>query len=166
MNIEMIFNAGRVRRWHSDPDMSWTDDYNDGHQGRVARLLLALHPNPCVLLIAAALTHDDGELVAGDMGAVAKRAYPDARAALQVIEDRTTCEMWGIPETPTNCLSPDNLEWLKFADRLDGYMWMMRKASHLAKQADWKITARQLETFARKHSLPWPVHYVFKTSGA
>ena len=104
--LATIFRAGRVRRWHSDADLSWTDDYNDAHQGRVARLLLALHPNPSAVLLAAALTHDDGELKAGDMGHALKRENPTLRDALQKVGDDTTPGMWSVPETPANSLLP------------------------------------------------------------
>lgn len=150
-DIELIFNAGRVRRWHNNPVMSRTDDYNDAHQGRVARLLLALHPNPTLMLLVAALTHDDGELFAGDMTRPVKDGNPELREAVREIEDAGTCEIWGI-EKPIE-LSPIDQEWLKFADRLDSYMWMLHTNPELSRRSD-RICARQdLEQFARKHDI-------------
>ena len=81
-NLNSIFRAGFVRRWHSDPDLCHTVDPIDGHSARVARIILALHPSPSVALIRAALTHDDGESVTGDMSAVMKRNNPFIAAHL------------------------------------------------------------------------------------
>lgn len=160
-NLQSIFNAGRVRRWHSNPDMSWTDDYNDGHQGRVARIILALHPHPSTFLLSAALTHDDGELAAGDMCHDAKRENPELRAMIQKVEDAGTCNIWGISATPCSRLLPDEREWLKFADQLDSYMWMMYRKPALSMQTDWIAQYERLREFAIKHEIWDTVRKIF-----
>ena len=38
-NINSIFRAGFVRRWHSNPDLCHTADRIDGHSARVARIM-------------------------------------------------------------------------------------------------------------------------------
>lgn len=155
LDLQRIFDAGRVRRWHSNPDMSWCEDYNDAHQGRVARIILALHPKPRPLLIAAALTHDDGELVAGDIGFDAKAANPGLRQMAQILEDSATCEMWGLPkgQTPYQMLNDEDRAWVKFADQLDSYMWMMHKQPRLQFRNDWDAQKKRLHEFAIQHQI-------------
>lgn len=154
-DLQRVFNAGRVRRWHSNPDMSWCEDYNDAHQGRVARLILALHPKPRPLLIAAALTHDDGEIAAGDIGFEAKAANPGFRQMAHALEDKATCEMWGLPagQTPCQSLTTDERAWVKFADQLDSYMWMMHKNPNLQFCDDWCAQWQRLHEFAAQHDI-------------
>lgn len=153
INLNTIFNAGRVRRWHSNAEMSWTEDYNDAHQGRVARLLLALHPKPSQMLIAAALTHDDGESFTGDMSFDAKKSNPQLRTMLKQAEDAAICVIWGLEETPHFRLSDDEKEWLEFADRLDSYMWTMHKLPRSLNHTGWARQREELLAFAEKKDI-------------
>lgn len=153
IDLQTVFNAGRVRRWHTNPDMSWTDDYNDAHQGRVARIILALHPAPSIFLLAAALTHDDGELRSGDMCVDVKNTNPDVYQQIKEIEDRGSCEIWSRREPHESLLNAQNREWLKFADRLDAYMWMKHRNPKLATRPDWVEAREFLMTFAEENML-------------
>lgn len=153
LNLQTIFNAGRVRRWHKNAALSWTDDYNDGHQGRVARLILALHPKPSNYLLAAALTHDDGEIESGDMDAEFKRSNPIIADALQKFEDAATCKMWGVNFTPSSALNPKEKSWLKFCDRLDAYMWVKHKQPSELEKEDWQRQNKELKEFAEKNGI-------------
>ena len=132
-NLTSIFRAGFVRRWHSNPDLCHTVDRIDGHSARVARIILALHPSPSVALIRAALTHDDGESVTGDMSAVMKRNNPFIAAHLARAEGVARRALWG--HEPD--LSDTDRDWLKFADRLDAYMWAAHHAPHIMDRDDW-----------------------------
>ena len=132
-NLRNIFRAGFVRRWHSDPDLCHTVDRIDGHSARVARIILALHPSPSVALIRAALTHDDGESVTGDMSAVMKRNNPVIAAHLAGAEYIARTDLWGLD--PPICRVDER--WLKFADRLDAYMWASHHAPHIMDRDDW-----------------------------
>ncbi|NUM72775.1 hypothetical protein HUU40_00295 [candidate division KSB1 bacterium] len=161
MTVEQVFAAGRVRRWHSHPEMSHTEDYNDAHQGRVARLILALHPSPSALLIAAALTHDDGESGPGDMSRQAKRANPELRAMLQELEDAKICQIWNTPIPPRMSLNPDEIAWLKFCDLLDGYMWVKHKNPNILAQPGWIANRNELAEFAKSQHI---IHLI-KTIG-
>ena len=133
MIIRNIFRAGFVRRWHSDPDMCHTVDRIDGHSARVARIILALHPSPSVALIRAALTHDDGESVTGDMGAVCKYGNPQLLSLLARVEYIARTDLWGLD--PNLVLA--DIQWLKFADRLDAYMWAAHHAPHILGRDRW-----------------------------
>ena len=76
MTLTALYNAGAVRRWHTNPHMAHVVDTIDGHSGRVAKMILLLHPAPSMALIRAALTHDDGEYAVGDIPGPAKSALP------------------------------------------------------------------------------------------
>ena len=132
-NLNSIFRAGFVRRWHSDPDLCHTVDRIDGHSARVARIILALHPSPSVALIRAALTHDDGESVTGDMGAMCKRENPQLAEMLAEAEYAARRALWGVDPYLRHV---DHL-WLKFADRLDAYMWAAHHAPHIMGRDGW-----------------------------
>jgi hypothetical protein len=128
-NLQTIFRAGFVRRWHANPDLCHTGDRLDGHHARVARIILALHPDPSVALLKAALTHDDGESVTGDIPAPAK----DGDSAA---EHSARCDIWG-----DDCfakLDVIELRWLKFADKLDAYMWAKHHAPHSMDIDEWR----------------------------
>ena len=132
-NLNSIFRAGFVRRWHSNPDLCHTVDRIDGHSARVARIILALHPLPSVALIRAALTHDDGESVTGDFPATLKQANPAFARALRSTEFKARTDLWGLD--PPICRVDER--WLKFADRLDAYMWAAHHAPHIMDRDDW-----------------------------
>lgn len=119
MILHDIFRAGRVRRWHTNPDLAHTSDPIDGHSGRVVRIILALHPDPSVDLIRAAASHDDGEIAIGDVRAPAKDAHPELAKWLEEQELAARTSIWG--DDPD--LSIVDMLWLRFADRLDAYMW-------------------------------------------
>ena len=101
MTLTALYNAGAVRRWHTNPHMAHVVDTIDGHSGRVA------------------LTHDDGEYAVGDIPAPARAAMPtSARAALDAIETAAREAIWG----PDPVLTEAEALWLRYADRLDAYI--------------------------------------------
>jgi len=138
--IDKIFRAGFVRRWHQNPDLCHTADPVDGHSGRVARLILALHPNPSMGLLRAALVHDDGEHATGDMSGPAKRANPQMSEMLDRMERAARIDLWGSDFE----LWQEEHVWLKFADRLDAYMWAKHHAPHITDSDDWPECRRWL----------------------
>ena len=145
--LRRIFHAGRVRRWHTNPVLSRTDDYLDGHHARVARIILALHPNPSIHLITAALTHDDGESETGDMPAPFKNSLPDPiRAALDTWEASGRQVVWC--EAPHD-LSVDDAAWLKLADRLDAYMWARHHGANMSRDG-WPEARSEITSLAFK----------------
>lgn len=131
MSLHKAFLAGFVRRWHTNPDLAHTVDRIDGHSGRVARIILMLHPDPSVTLLRAALIHDDGESVVGDVKAPTKDKYPVIADALEEMEYIARCEIWG------HCEEFHERKWLKFADRLDAYMWAAHHAPHVMGGDGW-----------------------------
>ena len=136
-----IFAAARVTRWHTHPRLSLTHDPLDGHQGRVARIIMALHPAPSAQLLMAALTHDDGEHVTGDMPGEFKAdlkccgSYGD----IAEFEDDARDALWGNVHTH---VSGENAEWLRLADRIDAFMWCGFHAAEELDKPEWQ-RARQ-----------------------
>jgi 5'-deoxynucleotidase len=143
MSLADIFNAGRVRRWHTNPVMSQHDDYNDAHSGRVARIIADLHPNPSAELLKAALQHDDGEEWAGDVPYTAKIMMPlEMLEYLENVETNARIAKWG--KCYVSDLSESDYSWLKFADRLDAYMWQKHKEEWQLSDDDWRPYADKI----------------------
>lgn len=134
------FRAGFVRRWHCNPELSHTGDRIDGHSGRVARIILMLHPDPSVRLLKAALIHDDGESVIGDVKAPSKDANPEMALWLSEAETVARESIWG----GDDALTDSENEWLKFADRMDAYMWANFHAPHVMGSDGWPEARERL----------------------
>lgn len=135
IDLVAIFRAGFVRRWHTNPDLAHTADRIDGHSARVARIILALHPEPSLDLIRAALTHDDGENAVGDVKAPAKDEFPVIADALDEMEHYERERLWA--GDWCDVIGGDDRRWLKFADRLDAYMWAAHHAPHVLSGDGW-----------------------------
>jgi len=144
MSLYQAFRAGFVRRWHTNPELAHTNDRIDGHAGRVARIILMIHPKPTVDLIRAALIHDDGESVVGDVKAPTKDKYPVIADAIAELEYFATCEIWGVDLTYFDQTGMDE-KWLKFADRLDAYMWAQHHAPSVLSGGGWPEARAWLE---------------------
>ena len=159
-NLTAIFRAGSVRRWHANPDLCHTVDRVDGHAARVARIILAMHPAPSLALVSAALQHDDGESVSGDVPADAKRRDPFLSDRLHVIESAAIVALWG--DKTAISLSVEERIWLKFADRLDAFMWASEHAPEIMGEVgwrnDWKDIERRADALGVEvgHLLPSP----------
>jgi hypothetical protein len=57
-HLERIFHAGLTRRWHTNAHLNGTCDRLDGHQARVARIILALWPDASRTPMAEMLNDD------------------------------------------------------------------------------------------------------------
>ena len=128
-SLTAIFAAARVTRWHTHPRLSLTHDPLDGHQGRVARIIMALHPAPSAQL-----------LMAGDMPGETKRKLSlDTSCDLQDMEDYARDALWGNVHTH---VSGENADWLRLADRIDAFMWCGFHAAEELDKPEWQ-RARQ-----------------------
>ena len=142
MTPAQIFRAGRVRRWHTNPDMSDTPDYIDGHSARVARLMLHFWPDTGAAALRAALTHDDGEHALADIAGPTKATLPpEIQAALDQIETEARERLWG----PDPDLTPDELLRLDFCDKLDAFMWVAQNRPYLLHAREWRKAREALE---------------------
>ena len=142
-DLHAIFAAGRVRRWHTYSQLSWTDDYNDGHQGRCARLALAMFPDDRDLL-AYMLTHDDGEYAVGDIARGPKRNAPGVVQEWLAGKECVARNMLWDELMPHDTHGHRS----KLCDSLDAYMWMMHKAPQLAYLQEWRNHRAEIEALA------------------
>jgi 5'-deoxynucleotidase YfbR-like HD superfamily hydrolase len=148
MSLEKAFRAGFVRRWHMNPELCHTVDRVDGHAGRVARIILMLNPGVSVGLLRSALIHDDGESVVGDVKAPSKEEFPIIADALEELECMARGQIWGV-EHMDHPVGNDAV-WLKFADRLDAFMWAKHHAPHVMNSDGWPAAKSWLLTEAAR----------------
>lgn len=118
--IEAILETGQVRRYHANPVMARALQTTADHSWGVAALILALHPNPSLNLIKAAIFHDSGERFAGDLPAPFKRRYPALAEEHSFIEYKLASEA-GVPDWS---LTDEEHQWLKLMDRVESFIYM------------------------------------------
>lgn len=131
-DLRQILRSGYVQRWHANPDMAHTCETLAHHHCQVAQIILAVHPAPSLTLIDAALHHDCGEMGLGDVSQRAKRESTMLQSLLEIFEARNRRAM-GLEWR----LTDDEKRWLKFADRLAAYAFMLQRAPHLANGDGW-----------------------------
>lgn len=139
-NILKAWNAGFVRRWHTQPFLVDSDDRNSGHQHRCTILLLLLWPDSSRDSIIDTIRHDQGEVDSGDMARPAKQKNPEIRELLKDVE-YTSIEQQGL-----NLCDPSELEIRrrKFVDLLDSYLWMLRNRPEIQHRFEWQGQLEQL----------------------
>lgn len=113
MKIKKILRSGRVRRWHSNPDLAHTNQTNAEHQWAVAVIAHYLFPHNSELIISS-LLHDAGEIGIGDMSGKFKRSNPDIQTLLEHAESENRISM-GIRVGKT--------EQLNLCDQIEAYLW-------------------------------------------
>lgn len=127
-----VWRAGRVRRWHTNPHLSKTDDFIDGHSARVATLALTLSPSLSRDAIVYGLTHDHGEFAVGDMSYMVKSRYPELADSLDAMENEARAGL-GFGALPDG----DEMKVVKLADWLDAWLWMAHHEPQLCARSDW-----------------------------
>lgn len=140
-NILKAWVAGFVRRWHSNIHLVDTTDYDSGHQQRCTIMLLLFWPDASRASIIDTLTHDQGEVDAGDVSHPTKRKHPPLREILQLIEDESIRGQ-GFPVGEVDELE---LARRKFLDLLDSYVWMLRHKPQLRAKVEWEEQREQLQ---------------------
>lgn len=117
-DLKQIMRSGYVTRWHANADMAHIRETVAEHHARVAQIIFALHPNPRIELIDAALHHDCGEMVAGDVPSPVKELSPEISALLDDLEHKARADM----RIPRATLTGLERRWLHFADKLAAYL--------------------------------------------
>ena len=143
--IHPIYQSGGVTRWHARPEVTATQTLAD-HHGRVAQIMLYFWPNVRRELIYAALHHDCGEWVTGDVPYEGKQANPNLATMMGDVEDQACADM-GV--TPADITSGE-YRMLKFCDRLEAYTFIAMHHSHLLSNADWIEDRAHIEDTAKK----------------
>lgn len=131
-NISEILRGGSCTRWHANPDMAHIRETLAEHHAKVAQILLALHPQPTLELIDAALHHDCGEPYVGDVMGPAKREFPRLAEAVEAAE-RIALTRLGLRFD----LSQEDRAWLKLADRMAAIDHVRRTNPALLKRDGW-----------------------------
>lgn len=105
-----------VQRYHTEPGMAQSVGF---HSYGVAVLIARFCNNPGVSLLKAALYHDLGEQVVGDVPSMQKWANSDLAHTLDAAEEAELIKH--------GCEYPDldsyQRLWLHTCDRLDGILW-------------------------------------------
>lgn len=110
--------SGKVRRWHTHHSMEQT---NADHCWGVAMILIKLvKPEPSKELLIAALFHDVGEYLAGDMPGYAKQKDPIMKLAMDAAE---RCARHAIGLTIPS-LTEEEVLWLEFADAMEAWLFV------------------------------------------
>ena len=128
VGIHPIYRSGSVARWHTNPDVP-AQTLAD-HHGRVAQIILFFWPKAPSSLLYAALHHDCGEMITGDVPSPAKDANPALKAALSQAEADARKDM-GIASFVAD------FPMLRFADRLEAYTYVALHCHHLLGQPEW-----------------------------
>ena len=131
-NLAAVLQSGYCTRWHANPSLAHIRETLAEHHGRVAQIICGLHPNPSANLLKAALHHDCGEMVVGDLPWPFKQrnaAIADAHAEIeaQVLEEL------GLAVE----IDPRERKWLKLADRLAAVMHVAHVAPDLLRRDGW-----------------------------
>lgn len=132
-NIIHQLDSGRVRRWHSNPDMVDCGENNAEHQWRVAVFLLWIEPNASRHLLIAALTHDTGELMVGDLPKPVKEAHPEMYKMHEAVERSQRLRITSFAQH----LSQREIRILKLCDALAALEQMALHAPGLRKTKEW-----------------------------
>jgi len=113
-----------VKRWHTDPDLSDSNDSIAGHQCRVALLAVQLMPTISKEALLFALTHDLGEWFTGDISTPTKLTHPELKNMVDGIEKNGRASLgFGYIEDK---LTDEEKRVLKLCDRLDAFMWRLK----------------------------------------
>ena len=160
-DLHAVFEAGRVMRWHTNPRVVDTNDRNDGHSARVARIILSLWPDATLQTLRAALKHDDGEKSVADVSGNIKEANPSLAAMVGVLEMQARIDMWSFEE---NTLDREAAQ-LRLADRLDAYQWVKYYRPEHLREQDWPQRAQWLLHEASRLGVREQVARVVKLTG-
>ncbi|SFR40596.1 hypothetical protein SAMN04488005_1525 [Yoonia tamlensis] len=127
-----LWATGFTRRWHMNPAMSCFDDYNCGHQGRCAQLVITLFPDHSIALLRAAVTHDAAESRVGDLSRPFKECGGDLVVAHAALETQVLRAM-GFDEH----LTLDDADCLQLVDYLDAFLFVQLRNPLEATRNGW-----------------------------
>ena len=123
MTFKTLYRAGIVKRWHTN--LTLKEQSIAEHQWAVAMICTELRPGNLPLL-SAALVHDLGESITGDLPYMGKRLFPPLKTTSEIAERRfaTRHELVHI-----DVLSPENQHCLKWADMFEALLFAQREVA-------------------------------------
>jgi len=132
-DLHNLLRSGRVKRWHQHPDMCDCGENNAQHQWEVAMIALTIEPSLTLAEVVYALTHDAGEMKAGDLSYDFKRDNPELATAHKGYEHRCRLEL-----VEGAGLSVTALLVVRAADWFAARHTMLRHAPWLRHREDWE----------------------------
>lgn len=132
-----LWRSGLVQRWHQNPEMAPTGQTNGHHQWACASLLLALNPMVSQNLLIFILTHDVGELDAGDLAGPFKREHPDFAERHEGVETMYRHDTLGGALVRDHHLSDHDLLWWRLVDRLEALLYVITHRPDLSVKRQW-----------------------------
>jgi hypothetical protein len=130
VGINPIYKSGSVTRWHANPDVP-AQTLAD-HHGRVAQIICYFFPAASASLLYAALHHDCGELMVGDVPSPAKQ--DEQLAQFLHLREAIARQEMGID------VIDHHDPRLTFADKLEAYTYVALTRPDLMGQTQW-VTA-------------------------
>lgn len=125
-----LYLTSFVQRWHTHPRLAREGQNLGHHQWGCAALIAQLHPEPTTALVLAALFHDVGEAVTGDMPYTAKQRYGDILGPMEKeSQERLTGYRFH--------LTDEDNRWIKFVDRLESYLFVKLKSPSVLAEPEW-----------------------------
>lgn len=146
MNHVKLYKSGFVQRWHQNPNMAHFGQTDAAHQWGVAALLLMLNPDASKQLIIACLTHDVGELDAGDLSGPFKQEYPELANQHAAIERKHRKAILGSIEKLA--LNEKEHLWLDLCDRLEAALFVAQKSPHTLAKQGWPESLKKIGKMA------------------
>jgi len=114
------WQATRVRRWHTNPALTASDDPVGAHSARMMILALYFKPDFSRNGMITILQHDLAEIITGDVPYPVKASNPAFNEALVIADDAANKELGVLPFL----LTPREASLIKLVDRLDAWFWM------------------------------------------
>ena len=128
-DIKQLIRSGGVKRWHQYPEMNGCNENLAEHQWTVAMLVLFFDPDASREDLIFALTHDVGELEAGDLSRQSK--------ALNVIMEAETLARRRILSGKWDSGEYRHTHAIHLADRLAAWIKMMQFNPSLRRETAW-----------------------------
>jgi len=141
-----LYQTGFVQRWHTHTLLARLGQTLGHHQWGVATIIGQLHPEPSAGLILAALWHDVGEKVSGDMPYGAKRGNPSLSHALKQVEEVAHLVLTGVFFVHND----EDEMWISMADRLEAYLYVQTFHPHLLNTDEWRECMDDVMRMAEK----------------
>lgn len=150
MNHVKFYRSGFVQRYHQNPEMSPFGQNNAAHQWGVCALLLILFPDVSRSLLIAALTHDVGEIDAGDLANPTKERNPDLANMHRDFESGCRFNIIGEPLFDQTVPFHDEAERLWLCDKLEAVLFTATFRPELICKRGWPEQIEQLKHMSSK----------------